>query len=296
MKKLLLSFFLMASLQINAQSLLNGGFESWTVASTYYSDTLPTDWWSPMCMTVHQSTDAMVGTYATRIQGYMSCGIAPGMLINGVMPADGWSFIQSGTPYTGKPASISGGYKLIAQAGDSAEVTVILKKYNTLDMKYDTVAMGYQALAPTASYQNYTVNITDMMPGTTPDSIVIIFNFSKYYMWDTLTYELANLFLDRLVVPQTGPIGIEENELNLSSMIYPNPFSEAGTLFIDSDMSRMENLFLNIYDMSGKLARTIGPLTENTVRIEQDNLSPGVYSYTLSDNTMLQGRGRLVIR
>lgn len=297
MKKLLLALFLLPGLQTQAQSLLNGDFESWNVVSTYYSDTLPSGWWSPMCSTVHQSTEAMEGAYATRIQGYMSCGIAPGMLINGEMPADGWSFIQSGTPYTGKPSSISGAYKLIAQTGDSAEVTIILKKYNALDMKQDTVALGYKAIGPTTTYQNYTVDIVDMMPGVTPDSIIIMFNFSKYYMWDTVTYELANLYIDRLVVPQSGTIGIEEeNNLPLSSSIYPNPFSEAGILFIDGDISKIQNLFLHVYDMSGKLTKTIGPITENTVKIDAQGLSSGTYSYMLSNTTQVQGRGRLIVR
>jgi hypothetical protein len=38
------------------------------------------------------------------------------------------------------------------------------------------MAYGSKTLAATASYASYTVDIMDLLPGLSPDSIIIIFN------------------------------------------------------------------------------------------------------------------------
>lgn len=297
MKKVLIAFLLLAGLSMNGQTLTNPGFESWTTTSSYAIDTMPTNWWSFFCNTVKQTTDAFQGTYATTVQGWFACGIAPGVLVNGQAPTNYGSFMESGTPFTTKPATFSGFYKYNDQGtGDSAEVTVVLKRYNTITMQRDTIAYSVQTLPATTSYTNFTVNINDLMPGVMPDSIIIMFNSSKYYMWEETTMALPILYIDRINIPET-PMSITENSNTLfTSSIYPNPFSGSATLLIDADMSKLEAASLRIYDLSGKMVMDFGRITSNKVQIEQQNLSKGSYFYQITGNNELISQGKFIVQ
>jgi len=297
MKKLLIAFLLLAGLSMNGQTLTNPGFESWTITSTYAPDTVPTNWWPFYCNTVKQTTDAYQGTYATKIQGWFACGIAPGIMVNGQAPLDYGSFMESGTPFTSKPSTFSGYYKYNDQGkGDSAEVTVVLKHYNTLTMTRDTVAYSVKTLPATASYTMFTVNINDLMPGVTPDSIIIMFNSSKYYMWNDSTGELPSLYIDRINMPETPMSIIESENPLLSSSVFPNPFTGSASLVIDANFEQLESAIVNIFDMSGKKVMEIKDLRSNKVLIEQGTLSQGNYMYQVNNSNTMLSQGKFVVQ
>ena len=297
MKKIVIAFLLLAGLSMNGQTITNPGFESWTTTSSYAPDTVPTNWWPLYCNTVKQTTDAYQGAYATRIQGWFACGIAPGVMVNGQAPLDYGSFMESGTPFTSKPSTFSGYYKYNDQGtGDSAEVTVVLKHYNTLTMSRDTVAYAVKALPATSGYTMFTVNINDLMPGVTPDSIIIMFNSSKYYMWNDSTWELPALYIDRINMPET-PMAITENTNSLLlSSIFPNPFTGSASLVIDADFEQLESAIVSIFDMSGKKVMEIGNLSSNKVLIEQGSLSKGNYIYRVNSLNTLLSKGKFIVQ
>lgn len=298
MKKFLIAFLLLVGLSTNAQTLSNPNFESWgTGSATYSADILPTNWWPFSCNTVTQTTDAYQGTYAAKIQGWFACGISPGVLVNGQEPAVFCDFMDSGTPFTSKPSAISGYYKYTDVAsGDSAEVTVILKRYNTFTLKRDTIAYSTKTLGPSAGYSLFTVNITDLMPGVSPDSIIIMFNSSKYYMFDTVTLGLPALYIDRINLPET-PMSITENSNPLaSSVIFPNPFTESATLVIDAELSQIYSTNLSIFDINGKKVMDLGRITGNKVQIQEKNLSKGSYFYQVTGNNQLITQGKFTVQ
>ena len=297
MKKLLIAFLLLAGLSMNGQTITNPGFENWTTTSSYITDTLPTNWWSFFCNTVKQTTDACQGMYATKIQGMFSCGIAPGIMVNGQAPTNYGSFMESGTPFTSKPSTFSGYYKYNDQGtGDSAEVTVVLKRYNSTLMQRDTVAYSVKTLPATASYTLFTVNIDDLMPGVSPDSIIIMFNSSKHYMWNDSTWELPILYVDRINMAET-PMSITENgNLLFQSFVYPNPFSETAKLSIDATLSELESAILTIFDLNGKKVMDYGSITSNKLQIHQQNLSKGSYFYQITAKNEFISRGKFIVQ
>lgn len=297
MKKVIIAFLLLASFGTNAQTLTNPNFESWGTTASYYTDTLPNNWWPFYCNTVKQTTDSYQGTYATKIQGWFACGIAPGVLVNGQAPLDYGDFIQSGTPFTSKPTSISGYYKYNDQGtGDSAEVTIVLKRYNTALMKRDTIAYSTKTLPAASSYSLFTVNIADLMPGIMPDSIIIMFNSSKYIMWEPTTMALPILYVDRIIMPET-PMSILENDTNLlPSIVYPNPFSGTAILEIHTDISQLENASLQIFDVSGKKVMDFGALSSNRIVIHEQNLSKGSYFYHVNAGNQLISHGKFIVQ
>ncbi len=301
MNKILSTLLLLAAFGSKAQTLSNPNFESWgtgsTVSTTYYTDTLPTNWWPFYCNTVHQTTDSYQGIYASKIQGWFACGIAPGIMVNGKEPINYGEFIESGTPFTTKPSSISGYYKYTdVTMGDSAEVTIILKRYNSVTMKRDTIAYSTQTLPASATYSLYTVNIIDLMPGVMPDSIIIMFNSSKYYMFDPITMALPALYIDRIAMPET-PMSIADNQILLmESSVYPNPFSESATLVMDAGISQFEHPSVQIYDLSGKKVMDLGVITSKEVVFNQGNLSKGSYFYQVSNGNALISQGKFIVQ
>jgi type IX secretion system substrate protein len=296
MKKILTIIAAMAGLGMNAQTLGNPGFENWIINTTYATDTVPANWWAYYCNTVHQTTDSYQGTYATKIQGWFACGIAPGMLINGQAPVDYGNYIESGTPFTSKPASISGFYKYTdVTADDSAEVTIILKRYNSLLMKRDTVAFATKTLGAAASYSSFTVSLPDLMPGIMPDSIIIMFNSSKYYRFDMTTMALPSLYVDRIALPETASDILEMNGQTIDSKVYPNPLTGASMLSIDTDLSKFENVSVEIYDTQGKKVIEIRDLKENKIPVA-GRFSKGNYLYSVKSSNNVISTGKFTVQ
>lgn len=287
---------MMTGISLSAQTFPNAGFESWSVAGSYSSDTLPSQWWSMYCNTTHQSSDAYQGDYATRIQGYFSCGIAQGIMVNGQKPANYYNIIESGTPFTAKPVSISGFYKYTdAEPGDSAEVTVILKKYNTATQRRDTVGLGTAALAAAGGYTSFTVSINYLLPAETPDSIIIMFNSSKYNLVNTSTWTLPNLYIDRIALSQSASVaGITEDPAGLfQATVYPNPFSGSATVSVEGDLSKVSGLRLDVFDASGRKVWS-GNVDQNTVILSE--IAKGNYMYTLGSKDKQFSAGKIIVQ
>ena len=163
-------------------------------------------------------------------------------------------------------------------------------------MSRDTVAYSVKTLPATASYTSFTVNINDLMPGVTPDSIIIMFNSSKYYMWNDSTWELPTLYIDRINIPET-PMSIIENANSLlSSTVFPNPFTGSATLVIDTNFEQLESAIVSIFDMSGKKVIEIGNLTSNKVIIEEGTLSKGNYIYQVNSFNSILSKGKFIIQ
>jgi hypothetical protein len=294
MKKILTGLLIITGFGLSAQTLLNSDFENWNFTTTYAPDTVPNNWYAMYCNTVHQSTDALQGSFAPRIQGYFACGIAPGIMVNGHQPAGYGNIIEGGTPFTSKPAAINGSYKYTeVTEGDSAEVTIILKKFNAVTMKHDTVGIGVQSLGAAASYSAFTVNMNYLLPSLTPDSIIIMFNSSKYYLWDQVTMALPSLYIDMIKLPEPGVAGISENNPSyFQSVVYPNPFSDHSELLIKGDLSSYKNLEMTLFDTAGRKVRST-KITDNPVKLS--SLSSGNYIYKICDAENVIASGKISV-
>ena len=299
MKKLISCFYLMGTLVLGAQTLSNPSFETWGSPAEYAADTVPNQWWTMYCNSSHQTTDAFQGIYATRLQGTFLCGIAPGILVNGTKPVNYMNMIESGSPFTSKPSAIGGFYKYTeVTTDDSAEVTIILKKYNIYTLQRDTVGIGYSAMAAASGYTSFNVNINYLMPTETPDSMIIMFNSSKYMHFDPVTMALPNLYIDRIGLPETAN-GIEPiNDYcgtTHPSVVFPNPMIETGTLLIKGDITTFQTFDLRIFDVSGKLVRQESISAKSTMDISRTGLLSGTYLYTIRSGNTHVTSGKFLI-
>lgn len=158
-----------------SQEILNAGFENWDTTN------VPTSW-SVSSGMISQSTDSHSGSYAALIwTWYISISE---LLVNGnYSPSFKYEIYKAGTPSSVKPASLHGVYKYTDVApGDSAVAIVLLKKYNSMQSKIDTIGYGIKLLGPVNTYTTFQVDIVDMQPSVTPDSIVIAFSSSGNFL------------------------------------------------------------------------------------------------------------------
>jgi len=294
MRTICTSLLLFAAFSGSAQGISNTGFENWSIQQSYVTDTVPNNWSGLYCNTVLPTTDAFEGSYAAKITGYLMCGIAQGTMINGQMPSS-LQYIRGGTPFTGKPSSVSAYYKMTnAQTGDSAEAIVILKKYNFTLMRPDTIAFGYLALPPANNYTLFTVNLVDMQPNVQPDSIVIVFNSSKHYLIDWTTGVLPSLYIDKLKMPEAVTSVQEMENAGVNVLAFPNPYHSSFQLQIDAGNIALEELSLQLFDAAGREVLRFGQLRENVVTIERDALPAGNYVYRLQHKSKTVASGQVV--
>lgn len=89
--------------------------------------------------------------------------------------------------------------------------------------------------------------------------------------------------------------GIVNPELNngFNFTAYPNP--TAGTVTIEFNNSKKINHSLNLYELHGRLVRTITNITSNKIEIERKNLVNGLYIFNLLNDQQLIAVGKLML-
>ncbi|MCH8905092.1 MAG: T9SS type A sorting domain-containing protein [Bacteroidetes bacterium] len=78
--------------------------------------------------------------------------------------------------------------------------------------------------------------------------------------------------------------------------IYPNPFSTFTTVEIPKDYKTVKKLSLALYDLMGTEVKRIENITSNKIKINRDNLSPGLYFYKLEERDQILATGKVVIQ
>ncbi len=262
--------------------ITNGDMETYTVTT---NDTLPIGWKvnSPYSSIPGKTNDAQNGTSAFVINTWYSYAAA--MMVNGnLAPADFLSdWIKAGTPVTGKPTALKGFYKYTnVVAGDSAIAKVILKKWNIITHKPDTIAFGVSKLAPANSYTNFTVALTDYSVGVQPDSIVVYF-MSYDYLKGTQLPCADNtcrfLYLDNLSLTQ--PVGIKESKKDNSVAVY---YANNELIITNTESKKFS---ASVYSLDGKLILQ-KEISDIQNKINVPELSKGIYILQTKGEVNLQ--------
>jgi hypothetical protein len=88
--------------------------------------------------------------------------------------------------------------------------------------------------------------------------------------------------------------GIISNTSETGVTIYPNPFHESATLSVHKT-APLQNATFTLYDITGKIVLQMVNLTSTTISIDRNTLESGVYFYTLVDNGVEIGSGKLIV-
>jgi bilirubin oxidase len=129
-------------------------------------------------------------------------------------------------------------------------------------------------------------DVVNVMPMQTVRFITKFEDFSSdtmpyMYHCHLLTHEDDGMMGQFLVVnPNSG--NNYDKEPNLKVNLFPNPFSDKATLMLDIDLA--ENLNLEIYDLQGKMLRSIQNISAKSIEIDRGGLPSGNYFYALKSN------------
>ena len=243
----------------------NGGFENWDDHGTYmepaggwltYNDIVtPVGPW----ITVERGSPGAVGNYYASVTSreYPDTSVI-------TTPLQGWLSLN-GFSYTGRPGMLSGQWQYGIQPTDTAEVLVLLARWNRAG-DVELVAEG--SLEVTGSLSGWHPLSVPLMyySAQAPDSAYIQFSASK-----DLGAPVAGSFLKIDDLAFTGFVGVEEPQVQSQFMVFPSPVS--GILNIVADQRITE---LKVMDMTGRTILEHRPGTER-FNLDVSNLNKGSY-------------------
>ena len=134
-----------------------------------------------------KDTDAQNGTYAAKLVTKRTFGniLAAGSIFTGRFELNLSEPIKSailGIPFTEKPKSMDGYYKYTSVNADSAQIMVLLTKYNSVDKNRDTVGYGlfveYNTITAYTAYSAL-IDYNYSASASIPDTVVVSYTSSK---------------------------------------------------------------------------------------------------------------------
>lgn len=274
-----------------AQSLLNPGFENWSnnteTQTTYLApdnwiteDEFNTAFYTDSVYAVHsvtQTTSAHSGSYAVHmavvtsnegdtVAGFIATGVSVTTFFNEIFSGQ-----MVGYGFTARPANFSGYYKATTLGLDQAEIGIFLTKWN--GSSRDTLVDTTITLSNAAAWTAFNIPLTYHY-GVYPDSIYVASGITALAGNGTVG---SNMSLDDLSFSGSVPIGVNEIATpQLTTNVYPNPFRETATITFTAPV---ENATIELYDVTGKLVRTIANVSGTAATIDREGMSSGIYCY-----------------
>jgi len=279
---------LLGSASASAQTFTNTDFEFWTQVDTTW-DGQPVympEGWSPYS-TIKRTSDSYSGHYAAILEPYMSCGIAPGSMVFGSSPSwflnlysQPYDLAGCGAPVNFKPNVLSGHFKFDSHGeADSAHVVVQLTKFHPVTQQREIVAEGQYTFVPASEYTPFTVIVTDLQPGTQPDSIVVAFVSGMSLHFDTAGYDVSQLYIDNLSLRREALMGVNEEPV-IEGTIFPNP--SRSTLNVKFTSARTDDYTFILVDMAGRTLYKSIIFPDQVLQVNVASFSAGNYIGTIS--------------
>lgn len=243
-RKFLTVITVILSLSAFSQQIPNGGFESWSTVMTYED---PADWASFNFYTLLganetaiKTTDAHSGTYALNLQSSVSDigndGEMDTLFGYATLGSASFNSEQTGIPFSYRPDSLVGWYKLISPENTPFMILAELIVSDT----WETVGVALFNGDAQSEYTRFSVPVT-YVSGSTPDTL-----FLTVINTDNESVTTNSLFIDDLEFTYPSVASLEENTFDLD--IYPNPAGEILYLRSETALTSVE-----ITDVNGKL-------------------------------------------
>ena len=279
------------SISLFSQTLPNYDFEEWNNFFIYEE---PSNWNTPNpytsllgSVTVSPSNDAFTGSQAARLEtmnvmdinlpGVMTLADININIFDSSYSVSGGFFLQENI------FKLTGWYKYQGIGGDQASILMYNFK-NTPETGYDTIGYGYGFLDNTDTWSQFTVYMTNIS-NAVPDSFNVIIASSLAIG----AQEGSVLLVDSLsIYTNTGIIDLWKPKTQLNA--YPNPAVSNITFESETNIS---NGMITIYNNIGQ---KLGEKTfeNNSVRFNVNNLTPGVYTYTLKEKNKILNSGTFI--
>jgi Secretion system C-terminal sorting domain len=276
-KQLFVIAFLCTAIGAKAQTFPNGGFENWINNGSFEEP----QYWSGMNVmsmfgapaTATKSTSSHSGTYALKLTTSVSDFGGDGEMdtLPGIIMLGNSDLINGnstmGTPFSARPDSLVGWYKLISPSNTPFQLQFISTKWNVSTQNADAISSGSFEGNASSNYIRFSVPILYLDNGT-PDSIQV-------YLGNSTDESITTnqLFIDDLSFVYNNTAGV--NEFSTDVSMAPNPFNHE--LRIQSEKRIKE---IVIVDIQGKTIMNQITNESNTI-IETSSFDSGIYYCSL---------------
>lgn len=300
MKKYTLIILLFLGSGTFAQTVQNGGFETWTnllvfmepqgyVTSNYASVLLGTG--GLPRANVSRSSTKHGGSYAAKLESYAqnvgdTTGV-PGLMITGALDLV-TATIKPGIPISGgRPTELRGYYKYAeGNKPDSGIISVILTKFNPLAGGLNIVGVGASIFSNVDSFINFSVPII-YATGDEPDTVILIMGTTTIIGLDSASLTSAPvgsiLYVDDLTFFGSAPNAVGSVDKLIDASLYPNP---------SVDLINVDYLQVNASEVNIKLLSIDGRKVyeetkfssagKQTISINVANIDAGMYQLVVS--------------
>jgi hypothetical protein len=297
MKKITLGLLFTCAIITNAHAQLpNSGFENWAMQSGIEE---PDGWetfnqlndslGAPILVT--KTTDAFAGTYAVQLtaQSYTDPSTnqpdsAYGTMLTGDINSN-FTANYMGFPYNQLATSLNGHYKYAGVNGDSAMITVFLRKWDSSMNYSNMVGMGQRKLGNASAYTAFSVPIS-LFGNIPPDTAFIEISSANY----TTSYHVGTVLkVDNLsFTTSTGVTEPLSGDDRISA--YPNPSS--GTVNIVSPYKGISTM--RIFDANGRLVHS--SQLQGKYELETGQWPEGLYLYhVIGESNEEIGKGKIIV-
>ncbi|MBI3239452.1 MAG: T9SS type A sorting domain-containing protein [Flavobacteriia bacterium] len=292
MKKLMTFGVIMLSLQSNAQTIPNGGFEDWSIPpQASYEE--PTNWFTlnilnffDVPVTTEKSTDAHSGTYAALCKTTEADMDQNGSIddtVAGIMTIEtsNGQNTYEGFPINSRPDSLIAWIKYTPGSGDSFGAMVNLAKWNAISNTSNTIATGQ--LISSSTYSTYTrvaIAIT-YNSNEIPDTAKLIFTCSANE--PALGSEF---WVDDLSFVTASAAGLEDLDHGPVLSLYPNPSDNYLTV------TSTQNTTVYVFNTLGEIIDSQSIIAGSNHIIATSAYSNGVY-FLKAENSLLE---RFIVR
>lgn len=267
MKKYLLIIALFIGSNSFAQTVQNGGFETWTnllffyepqgYVTSNYASLLLGSGGLPKA-NVSRGTDKYSGTYAAKLESYAqnngdTVGV-PGMMVTGELDLANVTIKPGFAISGGRPTELRGFYKYAqGNAPDSGIVSVALTKYDSTIGTLNVIGGGIAVFSNQSAYTPFTVDIF-YASEEVPDTAIIIISTTSVFGLDTASLTSAPvgsvLYVDDLSFYNPG-VGIQSVDKLLEASLYPNPsVDEINVNFYQANSSEVK---IYLMSMDGRV-------------------------------------------
>jgi len=255
-------------------SIPNGNFENWTQGSGY-SD--PTGWDTPnstsstigVVTVSKESSIVQNGSFAAKLQTKSILGTPiPGLITLGDFNINIITFVATitgGTPFTGKPESMSGYFQYEPVFNDEAFIGIILLKQNCSN--WDTIADGsFTSTSTILTWTPFLATLNYRSTDTPTHLNIIIMSSDR-----NAPQPNSTLYIDNLTL--TYPTDINENETGFVTFRQSNNILY---LYVNDESNLMKNV--QLYSIEGKLIASENyALPINSSEIQTGQFSSGIY-------------------
>lgn len=121
------------------------------------------------------------------------------------------------------------------------------------------------------------------------NSAAIYFDLNPPIITNTTWHTIGEDFVTVVLLDQKNIL-----DAAVQVKVYPNPFKQRTTLEVTGE--DYQELELSVFDVAGRLVKTISSKEQNRIELTRDGMTQGVYFYQLKGDNQLINTGKVVVQ